>query len=174
MTQLKALDFSGSLVLGGAITDGRGVRAAQALGADYAYMGTRFIATKESMASQEYKVLEMFKKKEMCIKSKTGPPPTFSPVVYTSKISGVGANFLRDSLSRVGMDPDNPTNLGKEDFSKLDAGDKAKGKAWKDIWSAGHGVLNMHDIPSVQDLTVNLENEYKEAILQEQFSVAKL
>lgn len=110
----------------------------------------------------------------MCISSKTGPPPTFSPVVYTSKISGVGANFLRDSLSRVGMDPDNPTNLGKEDFSKLDAGEKTKGKAWKDIWSAGHGVLNMHDIPSVQSLTLKLEKEYTEAVSQEQHTVAKL
>ena len=111
----------------------------------------------------------------MCISSKFGPAPSFLPVVYTSKISGVGANFLRESLTRAGMDPDNPTNLGKEDFSKLDAGQsKTKGKAWKDIWSAGHGVLNMHDIPSVEQLTKTLEKEYKEAVSLETSTVAKL
>ena len=112
--------------------------------------------------------------KEMCITSKSGPSPTFSPIVYTAKISGVGANFLRDSLSRVGMDPDNPINLGKEDFSKLDAGESKKGKAWKDIWSAGHGVLNMHDVLSVEELVKRLENEYKDAIDQEENNIAKL
>ena len=111
----------------------------------------------------------------MCISSKTGPPPTFSPIVYTSKLSGVGANFLRDSLSQVGMDPDNPTNLGKEDFSKLDAGEsKNAGKAWKDIWSAGHGVLNMHDIPTVEELTSRLEKEYQEAVQIEKTNIARL
>jgi len=111
----------------------------------------------------------------MCISSKSGPAPSFLPIVYTSKISGVGANFLRDSLIRAGMDPDNPRDLGREDFSKLDAGQgKGKGKAWKDIWSAGHGVLNMHDIPTVHQLVENLEKEYQEAVSKESSTIAKL
>ncbi len=117
-------------------------------------MGTRFIATTESMASSEYKA--------MTIGSKIGPAPSFLPTVYTDKISGVGANFLRDSLLQAGIDPENPSGegLGKEDFSKLDAGNGDKkhssGRAWKDIWSAGHGVVNMTDIPSVSTLVDRL------------------
>jgi nitronate monooxygenase len=118
-------------------------------------MGTRFIATTESMASPEYKA--------MTITSKVGPPPTFLPTIYTDKISGVGANFLRDSLVEAGIDPENPQGegLGKEDFSKLDAGNESSkkhssGRAWKDIWSAGHGVVNMTDIPSVSTLVDRL------------------
>ena len=132
-------------------------------------MGTRFISTQESMASDEYK--------QMCIKSKSGPPPSYSPIVYTSKISGVGANFLRDSLESAGLDPENPSGpgLGKEDFSKLDAGESKKhssGKAWKDIWSAGHGVLNMHDIPTVSELVDRLQSEYQHAISLEKSTVS--
>ncbi|KAI9102405.1 hypothetical protein DFS34DRAFT_389769 [Phlyctochytrium arcticum] len=105
--------FPGTICLAGAISDGASVRAAQTLGADIAYIGTRFIATKESMAPEAYK--------QMLIDAKTGPAPTFLPTVYTDKISGVNANFLRLSLERSGLDPENPMDetLGKEDFSKL-------------------------------------------------------
>jgi nitronate monooxygenase len=156
--------FDGTLIMGGAIATGSGIRAAQTLGADLAYVGTRFIATKESMASDEYK--------KMCVTSKLGPPPSFSPIVYTSKISGVGANFLRESLEQAGLNPDDPQGdgLGKEDFSKLDAGADKKhksGKAWKDIWSAGHGVINMNDIPTVSELVDKLTREYKQAVRTE-------
>ena len=97
-------------MLAGAISDGRSIRAAEVLGADLAYLGTRFIATKESNASDAYK--------QMVANYKDGPAPTFLPTVYTDKISGVPANFLRESLVRSGLDPENPEGegLGQEDF----------------------------------------------------------
>jgi nitronate monooxygenase len=152
--------FDGTILLAGALSTGETIRAAQALGADGAYMGTRFISTQESQASEGYK--------QMCVTEKTGPPPTFLPTLYTDKISGIGANFLRASLVQAGMDPeallDSKAPSVKEDFSKLDAGKdedlkvhKASGKPWKDIWSAGQGVVNMEDIPPVSELVARLE-----------------
>ncbi|KAL2912862.1 hypothetical protein HK105_207643 [Polyrhizophydium stewartii] len=155
--QLRS-EYDGIICLAGAISDGRGVRAARALGADVAYMGTRFIATQESMAQKEYK--------QMVLDASVGPSPSFLPTVYTSNISGVNANFLRASLERAGLDPDNPVrdDLGHEDFSKLDAsGKKAGSKAWKDIWSAGHGVVAINDIPTATQLVDRLEVEYHAA-----------
>lgn len=105
-------ELGGVIICAGAISTGGGIRAAKALGADFAYMGTRFIATKESRAVDQYK--------QMCIDSKIGPSPTFLPVVYTDKISGVYANFLRKSLENNGLDPNNlKGDPGEEDFSKL-------------------------------------------------------
>ncbi|RKO90664.1 hypothetical protein BDK51DRAFT_15583 [Blyttiomyces helicus] len=105
--------YQGPICLAGALSNGASIRAAQVLGADLAYMGTRFIATQESMAEEAYK--------RMIVDSKNGPAPTYLPVIYTDKISGVNANFLRKSLERAGLDPDNPQGegLGEEDFSKL-------------------------------------------------------
>ena len=94
----------------GAIATGGGVKAALALGADFAYVGTRFIATKESQASDEYKT--------MCTTEKTGPSPSYLPIVYTDKVSGVHANFLRQSLANVGMNLDS-VEKGEEDFASL-------------------------------------------------------
>ncbi|KAJ3046363.1 hypothetical protein HK097_000934 [Rhizophlyctis rosea] len=150
--------FPGVICLAGAIGDGRAIRAAQVLGADLAYMGTRFISTKESEASEGYK--------RMLVDSKVGPPPTFLPTVYTDKISGVHANFLRDSIKAVGWDPDNLDHQGEEDFGKLDAS-AAHHKAWKDVWSGGQGTVNIHDTPTVEELVNRLKTEYRGAVEEE-------
>jgi nitronate monooxygenase len=106
-------EFDGVIACAGGISTGGGIRAAQALGADVAYMGTRFIPTKESKAVDAYK--------QMCVDSKEGPSPSFLPTVYTKKISGVNANFLRQSLLNNNINPDSISveELGEEDFSKL-------------------------------------------------------
>eukprot|EP01097_Dermamoeba_algensis_P003853 TRINITY_DN2610_c0_g1_i4.p1 TRINITY_DN2610_c0_g1~~TRINITY_DN2610_c0_g1_i4.p1 ORF type:complete len:120 (+),score=46.20 TRINITY_DN2610_c0_g1_i4:114-473(+) len=110
------------------------------------------------MASEGYK--------KMVTEVKDGPAPFFLPTVHTDKISGVYANFLRKSLENAGLNPDNPKGegLGEEDFSKLDA---ASAKAWKDVWSAGHGVLNINDIPTTAELIARLKSEYQQAVQQE-------
>ncbi|KAI9006308.1 2-nitropropane dioxygenase NPD [Hyaloraphidium curvatum] len=136
------------IIAGGSISDGATVRAVQTLGADLAYLGTRFIATAEATADEGYK--------RMLVEAKSGPAPTFLPTVYTNKVSGLPANFLRDSLVRHGMNPDDPD-------SKL----KSDGKAWKDIWSAGHGVLLIRDVPTVAELVDRLEREYRAAAEEE-------
>ncbi|KAI9179609.1 hypothetical protein H9P43_004937 [Blastocladiella emersonii ATCC 22665] len=162
--QLRARFPDTILIAGGAISDGRTVRAAQTLGADLAYMGTRFIATREAMSPDEYK--------HMLVTAKSGPAPSFLPTVYTDKISGVNANFLRDSLVRAGMDPDKLASADhvEEDFSKLNA---QESKAWKDLWSAGHGVLNIHDIPTTKELVDRLANEYQLAVKDENTRLAQ-
>jgi nitronate monooxygenase len=148
--------FSGSVVLAGAMGDGRSLLAAQALGADLGYMGTRFLATKESLAVKEYK--------DMIVKADSGPAPSFMPVAYSDSVSGINANFLRDSLAQNGIpDPDGKDKViggpkGSEDWIS----DK-ESKAWKDIWSAGQGVMNIDDVPSVAKLVDRLEGEYKAA-----------
>ncbi|ORZ30703.1 oxidoreductase [Catenaria anguillulae PL171] len=156
--QLRANFPDKIIIAGGAISDGSTVRAAQTLGADLAYLGTRFIATKESMAQDGYK--------NMLVTAKSGPAPAFLPTVYTDKISGVYANFLRDSLAQAGMDPDKlaQADAVEEDFSKLNANES---KAWRDVWSAGHGVLNIHDVPTTQQLVDRLAQEYQLAVQDE-------
>ncbi|KAI9187787.1 hypothetical protein H9P43_002178 [Blastocladiella emersonii ATCC 22665] len=152
------------LVAGGAISDGATVRAAQTLGADLAYMGTRFIATRESMADDGYK--------RMLTTAKEGPAPSFLPTVYTDKVSGVYANFLRDSLVQAGVDPDKLAAAAhvEEDFSKMSA---SESRAWKDIWSAGHGVLNIHDTLPTQELVDRLAQEYEAAVRDERTRLAQ-
>ncbi len=137
--------FDGTILLAGAISDGRSVAAAQVLGADLAYMGTRFIATKEAYAPEA--------NKEMIVSS------TAADILYTDSISGIPANFLRPSLEAAGLDPDNlpkkdDINLGEE----LDAA-----KAWRDIWSAGQGCGTIDDVPTVAELAERLKQEYDEA-----------
>ena len=137
--------WDGILVLGGAISDGHQVRAAEVLGADLAYMGTRFIATEESQAQAEYK--------QMLVDCGV------DDLVYSDRFSGVHANFLKPSIVRHGIDiaalpPKAP------DVSSL-AGTDAK--AWKDIWSAGQGLATIHDIPRVAELVARLRAEYDRA-----------
>jgi len=137
--------WDGLLVLGSAINDGHQVRAAEMLGADLVYMGTRFIATKESAAQDEYK--------QMIVDS------TVKDLIYTDRFSGVHANFLLPSITRHGIDvaklpPKQPDVSGLAD---------TQAKAWKDIWSAGHGVATIHDIPSVAELVQRLVSEYRAA-----------
>jgi len=89
--------------------------------------------------------------------AKDGPAPAFLPTVYTDRVSGINANFMRQSLIKNKIDPDGPP-VPVEDMS-----DPNTAKAWRDIWSAGHGVVNITDIPSVETLVNRLEKEYKQA-----------
>ena len=135
--------WDGALVLGGSISDGASVRAAEVMGADFAYMGTRFIATQESMATPEYKQM-------IC-------DTTVKDVVYTSAITGTLANFLWPSLEQAGYTRESLTEGGgTEDFS-------TGSKAWRDTWSAGHGVATIHDIPTTTELAARLAAEYRAA-----------
>ncbi|WP_288763857.1 nitronate monooxygenase family protein [uncultured Weeksella sp.] len=134
--------YDGPLLLAGAINNGGDVLAAQNMGANFAYMGTRFIATKEAQADEAYK--------QMLVDS------TFEDIVYTDGISGVNANFLKPSIVQSGIDSNQKK---EEDFSEL-VGQEGH-KAWKDIWSAGHGVSGIHDIISTEDLINRIKQEYK-------------
>lgn len=136
--------YKGVIVMAGSISKGNEILAAQIAGADFAYMGTRFIATKECLAVDDYK--------EMITES------GIDDIIYTDGVSGVNANFIKQSIEKAGVDI---THKKEEDFSKL-TGEHAK--AWKDIWSAGHGVAEIEDIPTVNKLIEELENQYKEAI----------
>jgi nitronate monooxygenase len=134
--------FSGTIVLAGAISTGRDIAAARMMGADMAYLGTRFIATRESLASTDYK--------QMIAKAGT------ADIVCTSCISGVPANFLRPSIAAAGLDPDNIESHGR-----LDVG--SEGLAWKTVWSAGHGACAVTDAPPAAELCSRLAREYHEA-----------
>lgn len=138
--------WDGALVLGGAISDGYAVRAAEVLGADLAYLGTRFIATRESTAQDAYK--------QMLVEARAGD------VVYTDAISGTNANFLWPSLEKLGHKREELVQgVGKGKLKALS--DEAK--AWRDVWSAGHGVATIHDVPSVRELCERLAAEYRAA-----------
>jgi nitronate monooxygenase len=138
--------FDGIIVLGGAISTGDGILAAQALGADLCYMGTRFIATRESRAPQGYK--------EMLVSSDS------SDILYTPAFThGVPCNFMKSSIRANGFDPD---RLSME-TTPLDPL-FAERKPWRDIWAAGHGVGLIDDIPTVDELVGRVEAEYDDAI----------
>jgi len=132
--------YDGPVALAGCINNGRQVRAAELLGADFAYMGTRFIATEESQAQDAYK--------QMVLQS------SIEDILYTNAVSGVPANFMKQSIAQAGVDL---AHKKEEDFSKL-GGEGSK--AWKDIWSAGQGVSGITDIPSVAQLAARLRAEY--------------
>lgn len=137
--------FDGVILLAGGISDGHGILAAKALGADFAYMGTRFAATEESMASPEYRALLVGQ--------------GTADVVITDRISGMSATFLRGSIARVGLDPDDlPPVLGH-----LQPGIPPEIKAWRDVWSGGHGVGLIEDIPTVAELVDRLDRDYRAA-----------
>lgn len=137
--------WGGPLILGGAISDGDSIRAAEALGADLAYLGTRFIATQESRATAGYK--------EMLVGA------TADDIVYTPAISGTPANFLWPSLEKAGYTRESLLAGGAPAHAY--GGDEAK--AWRDVWSAGHGVSGIRDIPPVADLVARLAREYTQA-----------
>ncbi len=134
--------WEGPIVLGGAISNARAVRAALTLGADFAYMGTRFIATRESMVSDAYR--------EMLIRS------NLADIVTTRAITGISANWMRESLDRAHFDIAKLDMPGKIDFSDI-AGD---GKAWKNIWSAGHGAGSVLEIQTVREVVDELADDY--------------
>ena len=142
--------FDKTIILSGCISNGVDIAAAIQMGADYAYMGTRFINTNESRADDGYR--------EMIINSKA------EDIVYTAAVSGVNANFLRPSLEAVGITEEMWKNTKKMDLgNELDAA-KEEAKAWKTIWSAGQGVTSISDSPSVKDLVENLKKEFIESI----------
>ncbi|MFQ5562474.1 MAG: NAD(P)H-dependent flavin oxidoreductase [Parvularculaceae bacterium] len=140
--------FSGPLILSGCIANGASVLAAEVLGADFAYVGSAFIATEEANASPEYKqgVVD----------------GGADDIVYTDYFSGVRGNYLRASIRNAGLDPD---NLPESDMSKMSfksGGDAAK-KVWKDIWGAGQGVGGVHAVTPAADLVEKLAREYEAA-----------
>ena len=140
--------FDKTLLLAGGISTGRHVFAAEAMGADLAYIGTRFIATQESQAQDEYK--------KMITEAQA------LDVIHTPAVSGVPASFMRQSLIRAGYDLDKLHEKGEVNFGdKLTLDDEAK--VWKDIWSAGHGISCIDDVPKVAELIGRLKKEYLQA-----------
>jgi nitronate monooxygenase len=135
--------YDGTLILAGAISDGRAIRAARVLGADLVYMGTRFVAAVEANAPERYK--------SMLIESEA------SDLVYTDVFSGIPANMLKPSIRQHGLDPDNLPAKNALDITKELNPDL---KAWRDIWSAGQGVGSIHSVPTVAELVARLEAEY--------------
>ncbi|MEC5385241.1 nitronate monooxygenase [Uliginosibacterium sp. H3] len=135
--------WDGCLILGGAISDGYAIRAAEVLGADLAYLGTRFIATAEARAQPAYK--------QMLVEARA------QDIVYTDVISGANANFLLPSLTAAGHTRESlQAGIGKAVLKDL----AEEAKAWRDVWSAGHGVATIHDAPEVATLVGRLRDEY--------------
>ena len=137
--------FDGTIILSGAISSGSAVASSLALGADLAYMGTRFIATEEANADQAYK--------EMLIESAA------SDIVYSSLFTGVHGNYLGPSIEKAGLDP---VNLPEADKTSMNfgSGGNTEAKAWKDIWGSGQGIGSIKDSPTVQALVDQLKLEY--------------
>jgi len=146
VNEVRAM-FDGPLVLAGAITNGAGVLAAQAMGCDAAYMGTRFIATRESLAVERYK--------QMLVESSA------EDIVYTPFFSGVAGSYLKPSIRAAGLDPDNlPVQAGEK--LKYTSRDE-RPKTWKDIWGAGQGVGNIDSVMPAGALVDRIVQEYEAA-----------
>lgn len=143
-------EFDGTVILSGCMTSGSDILAARAMGADLAYIGTRFIATEEANAVPAYKA--------MIVDSAS------ADIAYTSLFTGVPGSYLKGSIRNAGLDPDNLPEAGKDtmDFGKS----KADAKAWRDIWGAGQGVGNIDDILPARDLVMRMQQEYDEALAQ--------
>ena len=138
---------SGLLLLSGCITNGSAILAAQAMGCDLAYIGTRFIAAREANAVDEYK--------QMIVNAGA------ADIVYTPYFSGIPANYLKPSISRNNLDPD---NLPHADSSKMNFDNRhGKPKAWSEIWGAGQGVGNISDAPPIAELVARMKAEYVHA-----------
>jgi len=144
--EIRAI-YDGLIILSGSMSCGQDILAAQCIGADLAYFGTRFIATNEANAVNEYK--------EMIVASNA------DDIVYSSLFTGVHGSYLKGSITNAGLDPEllNDGDKQKMNFSS----ESTKSKAWKDIWGAGQGVGTMNDISSVKDLVENLFDEYNAA-----------
>lgn len=139
--------WEGITILAGCISNGQDILAAEALGADFAYMGTRFIATCESFANREYQ--------EMLMES------TLEDLLYTDAFSGVNANYLVPSIRKAGLDPEQLQKKESMDFSQLNP---SGAKVWKDIWSAGQGVGAIKRVLPVVEVVEELKKEYERAI----------
>lgn len=140
--------FDGTVILSGAISDGASVAGAIAMGADLAYMGTRFIATQEANSDQRYR--------DMLVQGNA------DDVVYSSLFTGVHGNYLKASVAEAGYDPD---KLPEGDPSKMDfgSGGNTDKKVWKDILGSGQGIGNIRDVPPVSELAARLRKEFREA-----------
>jgi nitronate monooxygenase len=138
--------YPGTIILSGAMSTGADVLAAQALGADLAYLGTRFIATEEANASEAYKAMLVEASAE--------------DIVYTSLFSGVSGNYLRASVVKTGLDPDKLPEADKTKMNFATEGN-AELKAWRDIWSAGQSVSGIRDVLSVRSLVDRMSGEYE-------------
>ena len=141
--------FDGTVILSGSIGDGYSVASSLALGADFAYMGTRFIATKEANADPEYK--------------KMLEESVADDIVYSSLFTGVHGNYLKPSIKNAGMDPDNLPDADKSTMN-FGSGGNTKSKAWKDIWGSGQGIGLIEDSPSVEELVGRIKEEFNSAI----------
>jgi nitronate monooxygenase len=149
ITEIRGF-YKKTILLSGCLSNGQDVASAMQMGADLAYMGTRFINTTEANASDDYK--------EMIVKSGA------SDIVYTAAISGVNANFMQKSLENNGITKELWDNKAKIDFGKeLDAA-QAETKAWKTLWSAGQGVATIHDVLPVNELISQMKDEFKASI----------
>ena len=144
--------FDGPIALSGAIGTGRAIRAARVLGADFAYVGSAFIATEEANAVDRYK--------QMIVSS------TAEDIVYSNLFTGVHGNYLKPSIVAAGMDPDNlpESDPSKMNFGTDDSGERARPKAWKDIWGSGQGIGTVEKILPAAKLIKRLKREYDEAV----------
>jgi nitronate monooxygenase len=137
--------FKGPIALSGSIATGDAILAAQAMGADFAYIGSRWLATRESNVTEAYR--------EAIVGSAA------ADIVYTNLFTGVHGNYLRKSIVNAGLDPD---ALPESDKTKMSFG-SGSAKAWRDIWGAGQGVGLMDDVPSVAEMVGRLKAEYDAA-----------
>jgi nitronate monooxygenase len=137
--------FDGPIALSGAIATGDAILAAQAMGADFAYIGSRWLATRESNVSEAYR--------DAIVASAA------ADIVYTNLFTGVHGNYLKQSIVAAGLDPD---NLPVSDKSKMSFG-SGSAKAWRDIWGAGQGVGLMEDVPTVAEMVERLTAQYQAA-----------
>ena len=140
--------FDKTIILSGSIGDGYSVASALALGADFAYLGTRFIARHEANAEPEYK--------QMLIESSA------NDIVYSNLFTGVLGNYLKPSIQNAGLDPENLPTADKS-VMNFGSGGNTDSKAWKDIWGSGQGIGLIEDAPTVQDLVGRLRDEFNEA-----------
>ena len=140
--------FNGTIILSGSIGDGYSVASALALGADFAYLGTRFIATHEANAEPEYK--------QMLIESSA------NDIVYSNLFTGVLGNYLKPSIQNAGLDPDNLPTADKSAMN-FGSGGNTDSKAWKDIWGSGQGIGLIEDAPTVESLVERIRAEFNEA-----------
>jgi len=138
--------FNGPIALSGSIATGDAVLAAQAMGADFAYIGSRWLATQEANTTEGYR--------QAIVES------TAADIVYTNLFTGVPGNYLKQSIVNAGLDPD---NLPQADKSAMNFSSGTGAKAWRDIWGAGQGVGMMDDVPTVAEVVARLQSEYSAA-----------
>ena len=137
--------FDGIVILAGSIGTGRAIRAAEVLGADLCYIGTSFIAAEESLATPEYR--------EMLVAA------TYNDLVLSNSLTGAYANYLKQSLDKMGVNYGGPAKAASMDLSNSDS----KIKAWRDVWSAGHGVGSVRQIEPAAKIIARLKSEYEAA-----------